>query len=312
MEREEHVHGWDVDVPETAPATRRPRRSVLFMPGDSRRKMEKATGLEVDSVILDLEDGVAINQKEEARLSVAEALESLDFGYRERLARVNPVNSTLCRRDLEIIVPARPDGVVVAKVESPEDLTSVSHYVTDIERQHGWPVGGIRLLAMIETARGVLNVAAIAGATPRLDALILGGEDYVGDVGAIRSQAGWEILYARSAVVAAAAAYGLQAIDTIFAELDNVADLAAESAFARGLGFVGKTAIHPAQLAAINAAFTPTPDEVARAERLIAANDAAQAAGAGAFELDGRMVDMPMVRAARQVLARAEAARGGD
>ena len=306
MEREEHIHGWDVDVPEATPDTRRPRRSLLFTPGDDMHKLEKAAGLAADGVILDLEDGVALSRKTTARDTVIDALERLDFGGRERLVRVNPVNSALCRRDLEAVVPARPDGVVVAKVESPDDLTSVAHFVTDVERQHGWPVGGMRLLAMIETARGVLNVATIAGATPRLDALIFGGEDFAANVGARRSKAGGELLYARSALVTAGAAYGLQAIDMIFVELDNATDLAEECAFARGLGFVGKTAIHPAQLAPINVAFTPTPEEVAYAERLLAAYEAAQAAGVGAFELDGRMVDRPMVRAARQVLARAE------
>ncbi|MEZ4609956.1 MAG: aldolase/citrate lyase family protein [Caldilineaceae bacterium] len=159
----------------------------------------------------------------------------------------------------------------------------------------------MRLLAMIETARGVINAAAIAGASPRMERADLWRRGLCGERGCAAAPR-LELFYARSAVVTAAAAYGLQAIDMIFTELDNATDLAAECAFA-ALGFVGKTAIHPAQLAPINAVLTPTPQEIAHAERLLAAYDAPPRAPA--FELDGRMVDRPMVRRRGEVLARA-------
>jgi citrate lyase beta subunit len=284
------------------------RRSLLFMPGDSLRKIEKATTLAVDSVIMDLEDGVARSRKDAARATVVQALTTLDFGARERLVRINPVDSPFSRSDLDATIAARPDGYVIPKVESAEDLQSVGRYLDEAERANGWPRDGLRLLAIIETAHGVMNLAAIAGATSRLDALMFGAEDLAGDMGAMRTRAGWEVFYARSAVVIAAAAHRLQAIDTVFIDLSDLDGLAEECRFARQLGYIGKMAIHPRQVPVINAAFSPTDEEIAQARRLIAAHDEQQADGAGVFELDGKMIDMPMVRAAMRVLDRARAA----
>lgn len=312
MESEKYVRGWDVELPaddaDARAASRPPRRSLLFMPGDSRRKIEKAAGLAVDTIVMDLEDGVALAGKEAARAGVAAAFDQVDFGTRERLIRINPVSSANCRTDLEATAHLQPDGYVIPKVENSDDLLSVDHYLRDLESQNGWPVESIRLLALIETPLGVLNVGDIAGATSRLDALAFGAEDLAGSMGATRTSAGWEVFYARSAVVTAAAAYALQAIDTVFVDLSDLEGLAQECAFARTLGYTGKLAIHPGQVEVINREFSPTADAVAAARRLIDAHDDAQAQGLGAFELDGRMVDMPMVRAAQSVLRRARAA----
>ena len=292
------------------PQTKRPsaRRSLLFMPGDSRRKIEKAATLPADSIIMDLEDGVALSRKDAARVTVAQALTDLNFGARERLVRINPVDSPLSRRDLDATIAARPDGYVIPKVESAEDLQSVDRYLDDAERANGWPRDSLVLLAIIETARGVMNLAAIASATPRLGALKFGAEDLAGDMGAIRTRAGWEVFHARSAVVIAAAAHGLQAIDTVFIDLTDLDGLAEECRFARQMGYIGKMAIHPRQVPVINAGFSPTDAEIAQARRLVEAHETHQAGGAGVFELDGKMIDMPMVRAAMRVLDRARAA----
>jgi citrate lyase beta subunit len=161
---------------------------------------------------------------------------------------------------------------------------------------------------MIETALGVMNLREIASATTRLEGLIFGAEDLAGDVGSVRTKAAWEVFYARSAVVTAAAAYKLQSFDQVYTDFNDARGLAEESRFARQLGFTGKTCIHPNQTPIVNAAFSPTPEEVERARRLVAAFDEQLAAGAGAFTFDGTMVDMPMLVAARKVLARAETA----
>ena len=150
-----------------------------------------------------------------------------------------------------------------------------------------------------------MNLRAIAVATPRLEGLIFGAEDLAGDVGSIRTLAAWEVFYARSAVVTAAAAYHLQAFDMIFADFNDAAGLEEESRFARQLGYTGKTCIHPSQTPIIDRAFSPTAAEVARAQRLVEAFAAQQAAGAGAFTFEGKMVDMPMLRAAQRILTRA-------
>jgi citrate lyase beta subunit len=285
-----------------------PRRSLLFMPGDSQRKIEKSLTLDVDSVIMDLEDGVALSRKAEARATVANALATLDFGRRERLVRVNELVTGLVEEELVATVGARPDGYLVPKVEDADDLRAVDRMVAQHEAAHGWPEHSIRLLAMIETALGVMNLREISRATPRLDALVFGAEDMAASTGAVRTRESWEVFYARSAVVTAAGAYGLQAIDCVFVDFTNNAGLEADCLFGRGLGYIGKTLIHPNQVPVANRVFAPSPQEVTAAQRLVAAFEEQQAAGAGAFALEGKMVDMPILRTAERLLARARAA----
>ncbi|BAL99668.1 citrate lyase beta subunit [Caldilinea aerophila DSM 14535 = NBRC 104270] len=275
------------------------------MPGDSMRKMQKAAGWEVDTVILDLEDGVAQNRKVEARLTTAEALRMLDFGTRERLVRLNHISTGLPPEEIEVTAPWRPDGYIVPKAEDESDLRSIDRLLELAEQRLGLKTGSFRLFAMIETARGVMNLREIARATLRLEGLIFGAEDLAGDIGAIRTPEGWEVFYARSAVVIAAAAYGLQAFDMIYADYHDLEGLEKESRFARQLGYAGKTCIHPNQTPIVNRAFSPTEEEIERARRLVQAFEEHQAAGAGAFSFEGKMVDMPMVVAARKILARA-------
>ncbi len=284
------------------------RRALLFMPGDDRRKIEKGAALGVDSIIMDLEDGVALNRKPEARATTAAALREVDFGRAEKLVRVNPFSIHLWKEDMGETVAARPDGYVLPKVESAHEIRMVDSYLAAAETRYGWPVGSIRLLAIIETARGVANLRDIAESASRLDALIFGAEDLAGDIGATRTPEGWEVFYARSAVVIHARAAGLQAVDSPFVDLNDLAGLSAETRRALMMGYTGKLAIHPRQVETIQAVFTPDAEQIARAKRLLEAHAAHQAAGKGVFELDGKMVDMPMVRAAENVLARARAA----
>ena len=286
----------------------RVRRALLFMPGDDRRKIEKGAALGADAVILDLEDGVALDRKREARAVTAAALGELDFGRTERLVRVNPASSPLWRDDLEAALPARPDGIVLPKVESADDVQLTAAALAAAEGARGWPPGSLSLLAIIETARGVVNLREIAASSPRLGALIFGAEDLAGDLGATRTPDGAEVFYARSAVVLHARAAGLQAVDTPFVDLNDLDGLAADARRARHMGYDGKLAIHPRQVGLVQAAFTPDAAEIERAQRLLAAFAAHQAAGTGVFDLDGKMVDLPMVRAAETVLARARAA----
>lgn len=281
------------------------RRSLLFMPGDSMKKIRKAANWEVDTVILDLEDGVAQNRKVEARTTVAEALRTLDFGERERLVRLNHVNTGLPSDEIEATAAWRPDGYIAPKAEDEADLRAVDRLLEMAEQRLGVDAGAFRLFAMIETARGVMNLKEIARATPRLEGLIFGAEDLAGDIGAVRTLAAWEVFYARSAIVTAAAAYGLQAFDMVFTDFHDAAGLETESRFARQLGYTGKTCIHPNQTAIVNRTFSPTPEEIDRAQRLVQAFEEQQTAGAGAFTFEGKMVDMPMLVAARKVLARA-------
>ncbi len=290
--------------------SKRRRRALLFMPGDSRRKIEKGAGLDVDSIIMDLEDGVAENNKITARYSVLEALEEINFLGSERLVRTNMIiPGWLYADDIKITIDGQPDGYVLPKVEDAWQVQHVSSIIAEAEVRHGWDVGAIRILAIIETALGVVNLREIATSDSRLDALIFGAEDLAGDMGALRTPEGWEVFYARSAVVTHAKAFNLQAIDTLITDLNFTAEeIAAETEQTVNMGFDGKLAIHPRQVAPIQNTFTPTPDKIDYARRLIEAHNQSQAEGKGAFRFEDRMVDMPMVRAALSVIKRARAA----
>ncbi len=284
------------------------RRALLFMPGNSLRKIEKAIGLHVDSIVMDLEDGVAFNQKAEARRTVVEALRSLPFGRSERLVRMNPMGSALAEDDLRSTITGRPDGYVLPKAEFAEQVEAVAEFLALEERARGWPAGQIKILPIVETALGVMNVREIALADGRVDALLFGAEDLAGDMGAVRTPTGWEVFYARSAVVMAAKAYRLQAIDQVYFDLNDLEGFEAECRAGRQMAYDGKMAIHPRQAEIAQRMFAPSPDEIQRALRIIQAHEEAQAAGLGAFALDGRMVDMPVVRMAEQVVRKAQAA----
>lgn len=281
-----------------------PRRSFLYVPGDSLRKIEKSATLQVDTIILDLEDGVAANQKLAARQTIVQALTTINFGKIERLVRLNSLDSGLAEDDLTSTVAAQPDGYVVSKVESPEDLVDITYWLDEAEQLSNWTHESIRLFAMIETALGVMNLREICTATSRLDGLIFGAEDYAASVGAIRTRSAEEVLFARSAVVAAAGAYGLQAIDHVCVDLHDPDHLAAQCQNGRQLGFWGKTAIHPNQTAVINRIYSPSSADVEQAQRLIAAYEAFQQSGQGAFAFEGKMVDLPVIRSAQRVLQR--------
>jgi citrate lyase subunit beta-like protein len=291
----------------------RARRALLYMPGDDRHKIEKALTLDVDCICMDMEDGVALNRKTEARRIIASALGDLTFGRSEKLARINAIGSGLEMEDLEVVLPSRPDGIVVPKVESLEQIQWVNGEIEAAELAHGWPVNSIRMLVGVETAKAILNLKEIASPSgtmshPRLDGLIFGGEDYAANVGAVRTPEATELLFARSAVVAACAAYSLQAIDIVTIDFRDLEMLRREATFGAQLGYSGKQVIHPAQVEPVQEAFTPNNDSIEKARRLVEAFGAHQKEGKGVFALDGKMVDMPLVKAAQGVLERARAA----
>jgi len=286
----------------------RPRRALLYVPGDQERKIVKAAGLDVDSVCLDLEDGVAWPNKAAARALTARLLQELHFQAGERLVRIHAPegpNGGMAAADLASILQARPDGILIPKVEAPWQVQWVAYQVQLAEEAHGWPRGQIRLLAILETARGLEQRTTIARATPRLDALLFGAEDYTADIGAQRTSSNREVLYARQAIVATAKAYDLQAIDIVYIHYKDLEGLAREAREAASWGFDGKQVIHPAQIPVVQQAFTPDEQTVAYARRVLEAYEQARRQGKGVIGLDGKMIDMPMVKAAQRVLARA-------
>lgn len=286
------------------------RRALLYIPGDDPRKIAKASTLDVDCICLDMEDGVALNRKQAARQTIARVLVEQNFGRAERLARINPIGSGLELEDLAAVLPARPDAIVIPKVEGAEQVRWVSREITRLAQIT--PAGDtgkqIGLICMIETARGIVNLASIAAADLRLQALIFGAEDLANDIGAVRTSAAWEVFYARSAVVTYAAAFNLQAIDMVYVDFQDEAGLRREARQGAEMGFTGKQIIHPRQVNPVQEAFTPSAAEIAQARRIVEAFAEHQSSGKGAFALDGKMVDAPVVKAAESILGRARAA----
>jgi citrate lyase beta subunit len=283
--------------------TYRRRRSMLFVPGDDPKKIAKAAQSDADCIILELEDGVAVNRKADARTGTSEALHMLDFGARERVVRVNALSTPFFQEDVLRTIPARPNAVLVPKVDSADDVHTICATLRTVESAHA--LLPVPLMIMVESALGVMNLREICTADSRLVALIFGAEDYAGSVGVQRSRTNEEVLFARSAVVTAAAAYDLQAIDMVCPHLDDNPAFEAECQQGRALGYAGKTLIHPKQIYSANRVFSPTTEEVARARRVVEAFVAHQAEGKGAFTLDGKMIDAPIIRQAERVLASA-------
>jgi citrate lyase beta subunit len=283
------------------------RRALLYVPGDDRHKIDKAASLSVDCICMDMEDGVAVSRKPQARTTIARALQEVNFGDSEKLARINGVGSGFEKDDLQAVLPLHPDGIVIPKLEELRQIQWASDLIEAAELGNGWPVNSIRLLVDVETPKGILNLREIAS-HPRLDALIFGGEDFATSVGATRTPEAIELLHVRLSVLTAAAAYGLQAIDMVAIDFKDLGALRLEAEFGAGLGFTGKQIIHPAQVEPVQSAFTPSDEAIAHAHRVVDGFEASKKEGKGAFALDGRMIDLPLVKNAEKVLERARAA----
>jgi citrate lyase subunit beta / citryl-CoA lyase len=276
----------------------RPRRSVLFMPGVNARALDKARGLGADALIFDLEDSVAPEAKAAARAQIAAALTQGGYGRRECVLRVNGVGTAWHDEDLRLAARLPLDAVLVPKIEDGEALRSV-----DAALGAAGAPQSLALWSMMETPRAVLRAEAIAAATPRLAALVVGTEDLTKDLGARNRPDRLPVMTALGIVVLAARAYGLAALDAVYRDFEDDEGFAAECRQARDLGFDGKTLIHPRQIAAANSAFAPDAAALAEAREIIAAFDAASAAGSGVATLKGKMIEKLHVDSARRLIA---------
>lgn len=284
------------------------RRALLYMPGDDRRKIEKATTLGADCICMDMEDGVAVTRKAEARAVIAQAMKELDFGKSERCIRINSFDSGYEEFDLAAALATNPDSIVMPKIETAEQVKWVSEHIETYELSSNVKIGSIRLLIGVETAKGILNLKEIAEADKRLEAIIFGAEDYAASIGATRTKEATEVLYARSAVITACAANDLQAIDMVYIDFRDTEGLRVEARQAAGFGFSGKQVIHPDQVVPVQEAFTPSDEAIAYAQRVVETFMSSQKDGKGAYALDGKMIDMPLLKNAQKVLDRAKAA----
>lgn len=264
----------------------RPRRSVLYMPGANARALDKARSLDADALILDLEDAVAPDAKAQAREQVADALRIGGYGRRECIVRINALDTPWGLQDVQAIARCGADAVLLPKVQSAEQLAALAQALDAAGAPADLP-----LWAMAETPLGFLRLDVIAGGHPRLAAIVVGTSDLVKDLHARHTPSREETLLARSMAVMAARAHGLAVLDGVHLDLHDDAGLEAACKQGRDQGFDGKTLIHPKQIAAANAAFAPTKEELATARKRLDAWRAAQAAGQGVAVVDGALVE---------------------
>ena len=288
-------------------ASIKPRRSMLFLPGSNPRALEKAHALPADGLIFDLEDAVAPAAKEAARAGVAAALNTGGYAPRELVLRVNPLDTAWGHADLAAAATMPLDAVLLPKVENAE---RVRLSVALLDALGARPE--LAVWCMIETPLGVLAAAEIAAAGPRLAALVLGTSDLSKDLRVRETRDRLPLVTALGLVLLAARAHGRAILDGVHLDLADAAGFAAACRQGRELGFDGKTLIHPQQIEPANAAFSPTPEEVARARRLVAAYAKATAAGSAAVRIEGRLVEALHVEEARRTLALAEAIAGRE
>lgn len=272
------------------------RRSRIYLPGNRPRMIQKGPHLGADAVILDLEDSVSPEEKDAARILVARAIEALDFGASEVMVRINPIHAGGLV-DLPVVLASGPDAIVVPKCESRDDVLAVENAI----KQHN-PSKPVAILPMIETAKGILNAYEVAGASARVDAITFGGEDFTQDIGATRTKAGKEIFWGRSMLVIAAKAAGVQALDTVFSDLEDEEGLRRDTREIKEMGFDGRAAVHPAQIEIIHDVFTPTERELQQAVNVKRAAEKARRQGSGVAVVNGKMIDKPIIQRAEKIL----------
>lgn len=276
-------------------------RSWLFVPGHRQPMIDKALGLPADVLIFDLEDGVPETGKDVARSRVAAALDGARGGP-TRFVRVHNAGSSELDADLQAIARVGLQGLVLPKVQGPEDVLQMRLWLDRHETKAGIPSGSVRLLATIESARGLVQAPAIASVTPRLVGLMFGAEDFALDLGLFSHPGQGLVNYARSALAVAAASGQIRAIDKVFTDISDPDGLAVEARQARDLGFAGKAVIHPGQVGGVNEIFSPTEVEERRARRIVEVFE--RRADEGSVTVDGQMVDRPVLEQARWVLDR--------
>lgn len=290
---------------------RRLRRTMLFVPGNNPGMIRDAHIYGSDTIMIDLEDSVSVHEKDAARMLVHYSLKTLDFGGTEVLVRVNGLNTPYGREDFEAIVRAKPNGIRLPKTETAQDVIDADQLISEIEQEIGMEQGTIKLFAAIESGKGVLNAQQIAMSSSRLIGIALGAEDFVTDLKTTRSAEGIELLTARSLILFAARAAGIEAVDTVFSNVDNEEGFTKEVKLIKQLGFDGKSIINPRQIDIVHKIYTPSEEEVMKSKQIIEASLEAEERGSGVISLGGKMIDKPIVERARRVLDLAEASKSG-
>jgi citrate lyase subunit beta/citryl-CoA lyase len=284
------------------------RRTLLFVPGGNEKVLSKGLGLEVDGLILDLEDAVAPDRKASAREAVTEAIRGADFGRKEKVVRVNALSTAYGPEDIEHVVRGKPDTILVPKVDGAEDIKAYDRLIAEAEEKEGLAAGDIGLIALIETPRAIVNIEAIALACPRMRGLLFGAGDLTRETRGKITADRLELYYPMMRILLAARIAGIDALDTPYFDIKDPEGLERHSQQAKAMGYDGKALIHPGQIEVVNRIFTPTLEEIAYAQRVIEAFQAAQKEGKGATQLDGKLIENLHVAMAERTLKIAEQA----
>jgi citrate lyase subunit beta / citryl-CoA lyase len=279
----------------------RPRRTMLFIPGNNPGMIQNAGILGADTIILDLEDAVSLTEKDSARTLVKSAISSVHFYDSEVVVRINPLSTEYSEADIREIAMVKPHAFLVAKATE-EDIVNVDNIIGEVERANGFEEGIIKIFPLIETAYGLENIYNIIKASTRVIGVLLGAEDLTADLGIVRTKVGEEIFYARSKVAAACKALKVDAIDTPFTDLEDTEGFIRDIEKAKSIGMTGKAAINPRQIDIIHGVFAPTIEEIDYANRVIDAQKEAELENKGVFSLDGKMVDAPIIARAINIL----------
>lgn len=282
------------------------RRSMLFVPGSNAGMISNTFIYKPDSIMFDLEDAVALAEKDSARILVAHALQHPLYKAMETVVRVNPLDSEFGLKDLNAVVRAGVDVVRMPKTETAQDVIDMDNAITEIEKACGREVGSTLMLAAIESPLGITQANQIATASNRLIGIALGAEDYVRNLKTERSADGIELLFARCSILQAARAAGIQAFDTVYSNANNEEGFLNEAALIKQLGFDGKSLVNPRQIELLHNLFAPTQKDVEQAQRIIEAAEEAKRNGLGVVSLNGKMIDAPIIDRAQLVLERAK------
>lgn len=284
------------------------RRSMLFVPGSNEKMATKSLGIDADSLIIDLEDSVAPHVKKEAREFVKEFIEETDFGEKEVAVRINSPKTEYGNDDLNEMIQAQPYTLVIPKVEKGEELKELDMLMTQIEKQQNFPIGGVELMALIETPLGIINVDEIAMSTPRLTGLLFGAGDFTRETRGQITKERWELYYPLIKIIVAARAANIDAVDSPYFDVKDPEGCEVNARQGKVLGYDGKSAIHPSQVEVINKVFTPTPEEIERAKKVIELYQNAEAEGKGATQLNGQLIEHVHVTISKRILKIAERA----
>ncbi|MBF0952082.1 citrate (pro-3S)-lyase subunit beta [Alloprevotella tannerae] len=277
------------------------RRTMMFVPGNNPGMMQDAFIYGPDSIMLDLEDSVTMAEKDAARLLVHNALKTIDYGNTEMVVRINPLNTAYGKKDVEAVVKAGVHVIRMPKTETAEEVREVEREIERVEKEIGC-LGRTKIMAAIESTLGIVNAYEIAVASERMMGIALGAEDYCANLKTQRSPEGTELLFARQQIVVAARAAGIDALDTVYSNLNDMETFRKEVELIKQLGFDGKSIINPRQIEIVNEVFAPTEKAIEKAKTIIAAIKEAEKRGSGVIAVNGKMVDRPVVIRAQRTI----------